>query len=158
MQGEASSPSAGGPASPRSRVASPGKARKERPKAPEPGELLEAWLGEHRQLDTPRFREAWLAYEDQRAQGPKRTRMTPRARELALRKLEGLGPEEAAAVVERSVMNGWQGIFPERLNGRGAEAPAPREETADERRKAEESRREYEAKIERARQRAFGEE
>lgn len=93
--------------------------RPARPKpSPEPAFAFEPWIRASRpDLDTPRFREAWLAFEAQRAKGPVRTRLTAKARELALNKLKALTPDQAAEAVERSVIGGWQGIFPERLNG-----------------------------------------
>jgi len=56
-------------------------------------------------------REAWNAYEEMRKK--KRCPMTDRARELAIAKLAGFNEKGISpkAVLENSIMNGYQGLF-----------------------------------------------
>lgn len=105
---------------------SPAGAGSPRAKAPPEKALdLEAWLATRPAFATERFRKAWAAYVEHRGRGPARSRLTLRAAELALSKLEPLGHEGAAACLEQSVMNGWQGVFPERQNGHARGVPPP---------------------------------
>lgn len=105
---------------------SPAGAGSPRAKAPAEKALdLEAWLEVRPAFATERFRKAWAAYVEHRGRGPARSRLTLRAAELALSKLEPLGHEGAAACLEQSVMNGWQGVFPERQNGHARGVPPP---------------------------------
>lgn len=50
----------------------------------------------------------WMQYRKER-----HATMTVRTKELQLKKLAELGPEKAVATIERSVENGWLGIFPQ---------------------------------------------
>jgi hypothetical protein len=56
--------------------------------------------------------EAWQGYKDMRKKI--RKPMTERAEQLAIATLDKLraGGQDAAAVLDQSVMNSWQGLFP----------------------------------------------
>ena len=69
-------------------------------------------------LDSEAFREAWsdwLAYRRER-----RLSVKPMTLNRQLQKLADIGPEQAAACIDASITNGWQGLFPERQQQRTA--------------------------------------
>lgn len=70
--------------------------------------------------------EAWAGFEDMRKRIKKP--LTPRARSLAIAELEKLreAGNDPGAVLDRSVLNSWQGLFelPQRNGGGGPIAPA----------------------------------
>jgi hypothetical protein len=55
---------------------------------------------------------AWLEYEAYRAALPKKSRLTPKARELAWKMLSAYPMPEQKQIIETSIMNGWTGLFP----------------------------------------------
>ena len=59
--------------------------------------------------------QAWQEYEQHRKElrAPK---LTERGRKMARNKLRHLSPEDQLACVERSISNGWRGLFPEKLS------------------------------------------
>lgn len=58
-----------------------------------------------------------------------RRRLTARAEELAVAKLSQLraAGQDPRAVIEQSILNGWQGLFPLKANGAGAVPQEPRD-------------------------------
>jgi len=62
-------------------------------------------------LNTEGFRKVWLDWHTFRREIKHALTPTTEARQLAL--LAGLGETRAIATVERSIQNGWQGLFPE---------------------------------------------
>ncbi|MCC5790934.1 MAG: hypothetical protein JJT75_14990 [Opitutales bacterium] len=60
-------------------------------------------------LDTQAFREAWAEWLQDRRE--RRIPMTPRARRMALKKMESWGPDTAVAAIEHSIIGGYKGIF-----------------------------------------------
>lgn len=70
-------------------------------------------------FDTPRFREVWDAWRLYRREIRKPYRSTL-SEQAALKGLERYGEDMAIAMVERSIANSWQGIFPieEQRNGK----------------------------------------
>jgi hypothetical protein len=62
-------------------------------------------------LNTPAFLEAWenwLAYRRER-----KTKTTDRTKSAQLATLAAVGETSAIAAIEKSIRNGWQGLFPE---------------------------------------------
>jgi hypothetical protein len=73
-------------------------------------------------LATPDFLNIWAEYVAHRKE--KRSKMTPRAAKMQLKKLEAMGPDRATAAICHSIANGWLGIFEDdkaRQNGQHAE-------------------------------------
>lgn len=62
-----------------------------------------------------KFVVAWELWEKHRKELGHSLRPTTKAAQLKM--LEKLGPEKAVLVIEQSITNGWQGLFPEKLNG-----------------------------------------
>lgn len=60
-------------------------------------------------LNTPRFRKAWDDWLADRRD--RRKPLTVRAQEIQLGKLARWGEQAAIASIERSIANGWQGLF-----------------------------------------------
>jgi hypothetical protein len=60
-------------------------------------------------LQTQAFRESWAAYEQHRREIKKP--LTQTAGDRALKRLAKAGEQEAIARIERSIGNGWQGLF-----------------------------------------------
>lgn len=61
-------------------------------------------------LQTPAFREAWLAFDDHR-RNLKPKAWTAQAKKLALKRCEKWGPVKATEALDNAVINGWTGIF-----------------------------------------------
>ncbi|HEY1186799.1 MAG TPA: hypothetical protein VGE74_04035 [Gemmata sp.] len=81
-------------------------------------------------LDAPAFRVAWKRYLAHRSAMPKAKRLTLHGAEIALGKLAPFGPTGAAELLDRAVMNGWQGVvFPET---KGPARPPPQRPRPDE--------------------------
>jgi hypothetical protein len=78
-------------------------------------------------LQTPAFLEAWADYnEHRREMAPKK--WTSIAKKKALKKCEQLGPDEAAAVLDRAVANGYQGFNFEPKNNASRKPKRPHDE------------------------------
>jgi hypothetical protein len=72
-------------------------------------------------LRTEAFGEAWEAWRKHRREIGKR--LTPSATRRQLAYLAQLGPPRAIAAIERSITNGWTGIFEEKPHGTRAQQP-----------------------------------
>ena len=72
-------------------------------------------------LDTDRFREVWSAWRNHRREIGHPLKPTTTARQLKM--LADLGASAAIDTIEASIQNGWQGLFPEKLNGSRAAKP-----------------------------------
>ncbi len=83
---------------------------KRRQKRPEIRVPIPAGLG------TPDFVEVWEQWLEYRKQ--RRAVSTPLTQELQLRKCARLGPVKAAHMIERSILNGWIGLFEEAESAR----------------------------------------
>lgn len=76
-------------------------------------------------LNVPVFIEAWTRWIDVRKKSKSRPKTPwPEFFGSQLKWLEPMGPEAAAEVVNQSIRNGWQGLFPLRANQQGHAAPA----------------------------------
>ena len=87
-------------------------------------------------LDTPSFKEQWIAYEEYRRENKFR-RMGPTTIKTKLAELSEWGEEVAIAQIRQSIGNGWQGIFPPKSfssKPRAAGAPEAKEGSAPRRR------------------------
>jgi hypothetical protein len=73
-------------------------------------------------LDTPDFRKAWTGYLDYRKE-KRLPRLTERSQEAKLNEMAVWGSDRAMRAIERSIANGWQGIFEDR-HSRPQRAPA----------------------------------
>jgi len=62
-------------------------------------------------LNTEKFILTWADWTQHRTEI--RHKLTPKAVEKQLRLLEKYSVDEAVAIVEKSIQNGWQGLFPE---------------------------------------------
>jgi len=71
-------------------------------------------------LDTPAFREAWTRWVQYRKE--RKSSLTPSTAAAQLRKLSDAGPETACGMIEQSIEQGWQGLFPLKEHGRNASA------------------------------------
>lgn len=65
-------------------------------------------------LDTKEFREVWGSWVEYRRAS--RKSMTDQTAKSQLKKLAEYGPAIAAKTIELSIQNGWQGLFPEKIN------------------------------------------
>ena len=65
-------------------------------------------------LDCKEFREAWQLWTNYRAETKKA--LAPTTIKLQMKKLSEIGPVRAAAAIEHSIANSWQGIFEEKQN------------------------------------------
>lgn len=72
-------------------------------------------------LDTPEFLSAWKDFQQHRKEI--RKKMTPLAGKRMLKKLNKHSPGVAVLMLERSIENGWQGVFD--LNERGGSTRKP---------------------------------
>jgi hypothetical protein len=63
------------------------------------------------ELDTPAFREKWEEWLSYRAQR-KLQKLVPKSIAAKLKELAPFGEIVAIAEIDRSIANGWQGIFP----------------------------------------------
>jgi hypothetical protein len=70
-------------------------------------------------LATDAFRKAWAEWQTHRAEI--RKKLTPSSARKQLVMLEPLGAERAVAVIETSIRNGWQGLFPDKVETPRAE-------------------------------------
>ena len=59
------------------------------------------------------FKEAWDAFCESRRKV--RSPMTDRAKQMILKKLEGLSESQAVECLNESTSKGWKGVFPENL-------------------------------------------
>ena len=76
-------------------------------------------------LNTPTFREQWIAYEEYRRENKFR-RMRPTTIKAKLAELSEWGEEVAIAQIRQSIGNGWQGIFaPKAFSSKPRAAGAP---------------------------------
>lgn len=50
-------------------------------------------------------------------------RLTPKGRQMAMKKLAGISQDRQRAVVDTSIANGWIGLFPEKLNEKNYSRP-----------------------------------
>lgn len=66
-------------------------------------------------LDTPEFLLAWKDWKAYRLE--RKLAFTERTAKSQLKMLDKLGPTRAIEVIEASIRNGWQGLFPESSNG-----------------------------------------
>lgn len=78
------------------------------------------------ELDTPEFREAWNAWETDRRKRRLKP-LTDRGKAQQFAALAPLGPAKACACIAESIRQGWQGLFPERMNGNGHKPREDRE-------------------------------
>lgn len=60
-------------------------------------------------LDTPRFREAWELWRKHRVE--KKNTLTPTTIKMQIKFLLSMGHDRAIAAIERSITNGWTGLF-----------------------------------------------
>jgi hypothetical protein len=81
--------------------------REETPPPPKGGGLFSEDLPE--ELDTQEFRQAWQEWQQFRKDIKKK--LTPLTVKKQLKQLAGYGPAGAVASVNRSIANGWQGLF-----------------------------------------------
>ena len=79
-----------------------GKRSRKNGKAIEPAPIPEA-------LDTPEFRAAWSEWLDHRRE--LKSPATTRAQAMQLKQIAEMGPARAVRAIERSIANGWKGIF-----------------------------------------------
>lgn len=93
------------------------------------GEVLEAWIQEHRPFDRPDFRQAWADFEAHRASLPRRDQLSDVGRRKALAKLAPWGPDKAIRALNESVVSAWRGVFEPK-----GEAPKANETPGRERR------------------------
>jgi len=81
-----------------------------RPRRPaDPLQLAMACMSENSHLKTTAFYEAWQAWARYRSE--RRKALTRSTIERQIRKLEKMGPENAVLAIERSIENGWVGLF-----------------------------------------------
>jgi hypothetical protein len=80
-------------------------------------------------LKTPAFEDAWERYLAYR-RSSKLKALALDSVSLRMKELEHWGPEVAIAAINRTIANGWQGIFPERE--KNAKAAEPRKSFAEE--------------------------
>lgn len=71
-------------------------------------------------------RTAWLDYEDYRAKMPKKNHLTPKAREIAWKRLALLSMPDQKKIIETSIMNGWTGLFPPKGGSNGQTNHTPK--------------------------------
>jgi len=64
-------------------------------------------------LDTPSFHKAWSDWVAYRKE--KRCALTPTTISRQIKLLEKHPPEMAIAIIEKSISNGWQGLFPDKV-------------------------------------------
>jgi len=69
-------------------------------------------------LKSDRFAEKWELYIDYRKQA-KMKKLITASIETQLKKLAGHGEEIAIQAIDETIANGWQGIFPEKINNNG---------------------------------------
>jgi hypothetical protein len=74
-------------------------------------------------LDTPAFRDAWVKWQKHRQE--KRSPLTPTSAEAQIKDFMRVGADRAIELMERSIKNGWQGLFEENSNGNGSSKPTP---------------------------------
>lgn len=75
-------------------------------------------------LATPEFLAAWDRWQEYRRQ--RKPALTDIGREQQLKKLAEVGPVEAVRFIDRSITNGWQGLFfAEDRNGRSGQHVGP---------------------------------
>lgn len=60
-------------------------------------------------LESAEFREAWELWHQHRKEIKKK--ITPTGEKMQLKDLESWGVEKAIFAIERSIKNGWQGLF-----------------------------------------------
>ena len=67
-------------------------------------------------FENEKFREIWETYREHRKEI--KHKLTPKAEQMALNKLAKMAKnvEDAIAIVEQSIANGWQGLFPLKNN------------------------------------------
>ena len=70
-------------------------------------------------LDTPAFASVWADWLRYRRE--RRITTRPQTLTAQLKKLAGLGEAVAIATIERSILNGWNGLFPEGGKGNAAD-------------------------------------
>ena len=63
-------------------------------------------------LDTPEFKNTWKEWECYRTETKKK--LTPSTVKKQLKMLSEYTAPEAVVIIEKSIRNGWQGLFPER--------------------------------------------
>lgn len=73
------------------------------------------------QIDTPEFNKAWHDWEIHRIEI--RHALTPSTRTRQIKKLAKAGAEQAIAMLEQSIEQGWQGLFPVEGKGHGKVRP-----------------------------------
>jgi len=66
-------------------------------------------------LDNPQFKDAWDKWTQHRKE--KRSALTPLTIKQQLSKLDGMGVKDAITAIERSITNGWIGIFDSKEGG-----------------------------------------
>lgn len=79
-------------------------------------------------LDTPEFREVWIEFAGHRNDLKKP--LTTRAAGMLLKELAGWGVARAISATSRSIANGWQGIFEEKVSPPPANGHAPKTDFA----------------------------
>lgn len=73
-------------------------------------------------LESAKFATVWQEFRDYRAY-EKRKRMSPEAESRMLKRLAEVGPVAAIQALQDSMANEYQGVFPEKVNGRRGQQP-----------------------------------